>query len=100
MSQRSRITRYACLALLAAAPVASGQEKTETQNRRSITTSEWPSLRGVLAIEEVRNLLELNEEEQDEIRLFVEDKRPRRGGDEPVDTVSPPPPPDAAVWQR
>jgi hypothetical protein len=103
MSQRSRITLLsaACVTALVAGTLASGQEKAETQNRKSITTSEWPSLRGVLAIGEVRQLLELNDEEQDEIRLFVDDKRQRRGrDDEPVETVSPPPSDDAPVWQR
>jgi hypothetical protein len=103
MSHRSRIHRLpvSFLALLVAGTIASGQEKTETQNRRSITTSEWPSLRGVLAIAEVRDLLELTDEEQDEVRLFVEDKRPRRGrDDEQVATIPPPPPADAPIWQR
>jgi hypothetical protein len=103
MSHRLRINHLtaACVAALVAGTVVSGQEKTETQNRRSITTSEWPSLKGVLAIAEVRDLLELTDGEQDEVRLFVEGKRSRRGrDDEQVATISPPPPADAPVWQR
>src|SRR5262245_12758583 len=58
MSQQSRIKLLTagCVAALMAGTIASGQEKVDPQNRRSITTSEWPSLKGVLAIGEVRNL--------------------------------------------
>jgi hypothetical protein len=101
MSQRSRIYRLpaCCLSLLMAGAFASGQEKSDTQNRRSITTTEWPSLKGVLAIAEVRDLLELTDEEQVDIRLFVEGKRPRRNGDDDQPTSATPPPPDAPGWQ-
>jgi hypothetical protein len=51
------------------------QEKSESKNRRSITTTEWPSLRGVLTVEDVRRSLELNDDEQEKIRLFVRNDR-------------------------
>jgi hypothetical protein len=100
MSQRSRIKLLTagCVAVLVVGTVASGQEKVDPQNRRSITTSEWPSLKGVLAIGEVRNLLELTDDEQDEVRLFVDGKRPRRRDDDEPTTATPPPP-DAPGWQ-
>jgi hypothetical protein len=83
---------------LATGAFAPGQEKTDSQSRRTVTTTEWPSLRGVLAIEDVRQLLNLNDEEQEAIRRFVRDERPRRGGRDD-DPDSPPPPPAAPAWQ-
>src|SRR5207248_10524027 len=51
------------------------QETTESKSRRTIRTTEWPSLRGVVAVEEVRRSLELNDDEQEKIRLFVRNDR-------------------------
>src|SRR5262249_2529721 len=50
------------------------------------------------AVEEVRNLLELTDEEQVEIRRFVEGKRSRQpeGDNKPDES---PLPPDAPAWQ-
>jgi hypothetical protein len=83
---------------LATGALAPAQEKADSPSRRTVTTTEWPSLRGVLAIDDVRDLLNLTDEEKDAIRRFVRDERPRRGGRDD-DPDSPPPPPDAPAWQ-
>lgn len=82
------------LALFAAR--APAQEKSEPKSRRTITTTEWPSLRGVLSVEEVRDLLELNDDEQERVRLFV--KNDRRGRPAPDPDQAPADPP-AHAWQ-
>ncbi len=89
----------ACSAVLLVTGVrAPGEEKADSPSRRTVTTTEWPSLRGVLAIDDVRNLLKLTDEEEEAIRRFVRDDRPRRGGRDD-DPDSPQPPPDAPPWQ-
>jgi len=100
MSHELRVPVLAAWGLMAllAATAASGQEKVDPQNRRSITTTEWPSLKGVLAVQEVRDLLELSDEEQIDIRLFVDGKRPRRSDDDEPTTATPPPE-GAPPWQ-
>jgi hypothetical protein len=83
---------------LTMALLASAQEKSAAPARRTVTTTEWPSLRGVLAIDDVRNLLKLTDDEDEAIRRFVRDERPRRGGLDD-DGGGPPPPPDTPAWQ-
>ena len=99
MAKHSRLQRVisgsAALVLMSIAVVA--EEKSDPPNRRTTATTEWPSLKGVLAVEEVRALLNLNEEEQEEVALFVRGRRSRyRDEDGPE---LPPLPPDAAPWQ-
>ncbi|MGE5192828.1 MAG: hypothetical protein ACM3U2_10015 [Deltaproteobacteria bacterium] len=99
MAHQSQILRLVVVstALLVSLALVRGEEKSESKSRRSITTTEWPSLRGVLALDEVRDLLDLTDEEQAEIRRFVKRERSqRRDGDGPA---LPPLPPDAAPWQ-
>jgi hypothetical protein len=89
----------ACVAgLLWAGVIIPAQEKSDSRSRRAVTTTEWPSLRGVLAVEDVRHLLQVNDEEQEEIRLFVEGKRSRqRESDRNTDEL--PLPDNAPAWQ-
>jgi hypothetical protein len=74
------------------------QEKGESKDRRTITITEWPSLRRVLAIEDVRRLLELDEDEDLKIRLFI--RGDRRGPRPREDDDEPPLEPDAPPWAR
>jgi hypothetical protein len=77
---------------------AAAQEKTESKSRRSVTTTEWPSLRGVLAVEDVRRSLELNDDEQEKVRLFVRNDRRGRPAFNPSDDDTTANPPEHA-WQ-
>jgi hypothetical protein len=78
---------------------APAQEKGESKNRRSIRTTEWPSLRGVLTVDDVRQSLELNDDEQEKIRLFVKnDRRGRLALNVSADDSGADPPEHA--WQR
>jgi len=87
----------ACTVLLVAATFLTAQEKNGSQNRRTVATTEWPSLRGVLVIGEVRDLLHLTDEEKDEVERFVRGRRPGQSDDNWP--VLPQLPPDAAPWQ-
>ncbi len=86
-----------CTVLLVAAASVPAQEKNDAQSRRTVATTEWPSLKGVLAIGEVRALLKLSDEEREEVELFVRGRQPRQRDDNWP--VLPPLPPDAAPWQ-
>jgi hypothetical protein len=81
-----------------AGALVDGQERNDARSRRTVTTTEWPSLRAVMAVEDVRRLLELTEDEQERVREFVRDERPRRSeSDDNADV--PPPGRDAPAWQ-